>query len=153
MINRFSGDPAVKITPDGAEMLWLNGQPVMDQGFNNAFLISLMTEEGYWGNDLETDESKKIGSDFLSISREPITELDSIANLENSAVRAFAWAKDKQIAQSIEAVVTNPESNYLFTQVKIQPQGQNETEILMLKNGMNWAAQINDPASERMKNV
>ena len=48
--NRFQGDVAVSITEDGAKMKFINGQPVMDQGLENAVLISLFTKKGYFEN-------------------------------------------------------------------------------------------------------
>lgn len=153
MTDRFSGDVAVKITPNGAEMLIIGGQPVMDQGFHNAALISAATEPGWWGNVLETDPARKIGSEYLQELKKPIVDIESVENLQNALKIDFQWMIDKNIAQQIEPVVTNPQSNTVFAQIKVSPQGQDMDEILLLTNGANWEAQINDPVSERMKDV
>lgn len=154
MTNRFDGDPAVKITADGAKMLFVGGQPIMDQGFHNAAQISTMTEQGYWGDALETDESKKIGqSDFLDLSREAIKELETITLMQDSLKRAYNWMIEQNIANQINPVVLTPNSTQTFAEVKISPQGENSDEILLLKNGTNWLAQINSPSAERMKDV
>src|SRR4030042_6353573 len=89
--NRFQGDPAVKITPDGAKMKFIGGQPVMDQGLHNTVQISLFTKKGWWGNILFTQDSKKIGSDFEIQLNQPIVELKTINDDINAANKALEW--------------------------------------------------------------
>ena len=109
--NRFQGDPAVKITEDGAKMKFINGQPVMDQGLVNAVLISLFSRRGYWGNSLITEESKKIGSDVEKTALEPIVNIQSINNMTDAIDKALSWMTDTKLSQENEINVTNPNSN------------------------------------------
>ncbi len=149
--NRFSGDPAVSITPDGAKMSFIGGQPVMDQGLENAAQISLFTKKKYWGNILETEESKKIGSDFQAQCMEPITELKSINAVTDAANKALKWMLDIKLANEITVTVTNPRTDNLTTKIIITPPGRDSKTLLFLKNGLNWISQAVNPAHERMK--
>jgi len=151
--NRFQGDPAVSITEDGAKMKFINGQPVMDQGLENAVLISLFTKKGYWGNALITEESKKIGSDVEITALEPIVSIQSINNMTDAIDKALGWMVDTKLSQENEITVTNPTSNNLKATIKITPPGRDSQTLLFLKNGLNWIAQAQNPASERMKSI
>lgn len=151
--NRFQGDPAVKITEDGAKMKFINGQPVMDQGLENAVLISLFTKKGYWGNALITEESRKIGSDVEITALDPIVSIQSINNMTDAIDKALAWMTDTKLSQENEITVTNPTSNNLRATIKITPPGRDSQTLLFLKNGLNWISQAQNPAHERLKNV
>jgi len=151
--NRFQGDPAVTITEDGAKMKFINGQPVMDQGLENAVLISLFTKKGYWGNALITEESKKIGSDVEITALEPIVSIQSINNMTDAIDKALSWMVDTKLSQENEITVTNPTSNNLRATIKITPPGRDSQTLLFLKNGINWISQAQNPAHERLKNV
>jgi phage gp46-like protein len=151
--NRFQGDIAVKITEDGAKMKFINGQPVMDQGLENAVLISLFTKKGYWGNSLITEESKKIGSDVEITALEPIVSIQSVNNMTDVIDKALSWMTDTKLSQDNDIIVTNPSSNNLRATIKITPPGRDSQTLLFLKNGLNWIGQATNPASERMKRV
>ena len=146
--NRFQGDPAIEITPDGACMTFKGGQPIMDQGFHNAVLISLFTKPGYWGNSLETKESKKIGSNFER--NRVIQDINSVNEVSDDAKQALKWMLDNGIAETITVDVTNPKLNNIFTKIKIKPLGKTPEEFLLTQNGLNWISQAVNPASERL---
>jgi phage gp46-like protein len=151
--NRFQGDIAVKITEDGAKMKFINGQPVMDQGLENAVLISLFTKKGYWGNSLITEESKKIGSDVEITALEPIVSIQSVNNMTDVIDKALSWMTDTKLSQDNDIIVTNPSSNNLRATIKITPPGRDSQTLLFLKNGLNWIGQAQNPANERMKSI
>lgn len=151
--NRYAGDPAVTITPDGAKMKFINGQPVMDQGLENAVLISLFTKKGYWGNALITEESKKIGSDVEVTALEPIVSIQSVNNMTDAIDRALKWMTDTKLSQENEITVTNPSSNNLKATIKITPPGRDSQTLLFLKNGINWIGQAHNPASGRLNGI
>ena len=151
--NRFQGDPAVTITPDGAKMKFINGQPVVDQGLENAVLISLFTRRGYWGNSLISEESKKIGSDVEVTALEPIVSIQSVNNMTDAIDRALKWMTDTKLSQNNEITVTNPSSNNLRATIKITPPGRDSQTLLFLKNGLNWIGQALNPAHTRMKSI
>lgn len=151
--NRFAGDPAVTITPDGAKMKFINGEPVKDQGLENAVLISLFTKRGYWGNSLISEESKKIGSDVEVTALEPIVSIQSVNNMTDAIDRALKWMTDTKLSKDNEITVTNPSSNNLRATIKITPPGRDSQTLLFLKNGLNWIGQALNPAAERMRGI
>ena len=145
--DRFQGDPSVFIDEDGAYMIFKGGQPVMDQGIENAVKISLHTKPGWWGNALETEDSKKIGSDYELVALEAIT-IDSPAKLEESANRALKWMVKTNLAK-YDVVVTNPNDHRLDTLIVVEIPGKDIQEFLITKNGLLWKAQAQYPANER----
>jgi len=146
--NRYQGDPAVKITADGARMTFKGGQPVMDQGFHNAVQISLFTKKGWWGNTLFSNSNKKIGSDFEDIRT--IVDIKTINDYRDSAEKALKWMKSTGIAKTIEITITNPTMNNIKSSILIQPPGETAEQLVFLKNGLNWINQAFNPASERL---
>ena len=148
--NRFQGDPAVKITENGARMKFIGGQPVMDQGLENAVQISLFTKKGWWGNFL-LGENEKIGSNFESIR--VVVDIQTINDYRDDAVLALKWMTDVGLASKIDVTVTNPYINQIWTKIIITPPGQDAMELLFIKNGLNWILQAQNPAHERMTDV
>lgn len=147
----WEGDPRVKITEAGAELVYRGGQPVMDRGLENAVLISLFTRTGWAGNALLTGEHEKIGDLFEQIATEEPITLTSLDRLASAAKRALAWMVSAKIASKIEVGATNPEGRQLATEIKIYPPGGGDPDVLtLLKNGPNWIFQKDDPAYERL---
>jgi len=149
--NRFTGDPAVKITEHGARMKFVGGQPVMDQGIENAVQISLFTKKGWWGNFL-LKENEKIGiTDFNTIR--VVVDIQTINDYRDDAEKALKWMTETGLASKIDVVVTNPYTNQIWTKILITPPGQDVMELLFIKNGLNWILQAQNPAHERMRDV
>jgi phage gp46-like protein len=146
--NRFQGDPALQITLNGADMRFIGGQPVMDQGVNNAALISLFTKRGWWGNVLFTDVNQKIGADFEEIRT--IVDVQTLNDYNDAARGALKWMTDSGLASRVDVDVTNPVTNQIRTTVAIYPPGQDLEELKFLKNGINWISQAANPAHERL---
>jgi len=145
--NRFQGDPAIKITESGASMKFIGGQPVMDQGLENAVTISLFTKPGWWGNALIRDDNKKIGADFERVR--VTVDLQTINDYADAARQALKWMKDSNLASRVEVTVTNPRTDWIKTQIDIYPPGQDLQSLLFLKNGLNWISQAVNPAHKR----
>ncbi|KPK95639.1 hypothetical protein AMJ80_04505 [bacterium SM23_31] len=144
----FQGDPAVKITENGAKMKFTDGQPVMDQGIENAVQISLFTKPGWWGNTLIRDVNKKIGSNYEK--QRVIIDVDTLNDVRNDANDALKTMLDTRLASQIDIIVNNPDLNHINTYIKIKPPGQDAQELLFLNNGINWINQSLNPAHERM---
>lgn len=144
--NAFEGDPKLVITKDGADLVYNNGQPVMDDGLENNALISLFTAPGWIGNTL-LNEDQQIGSDFEILARGTLT-LSKLADIENSADRALSTSFQKVTETS--AQVNNPTGNQLDMLVRISPPGQDVDLLLTSKNGLNWRSQALNPANERV---
>lgn len=147
--DRFQGDIAVKISENGASMTFIGGQPVVDQGLENAVIISLFTKKGWWGNALIKDENKKIGSDF---ERVRVTiDVQTINDVKDDAEKALAWMRTVNLASSIDITVINPRTDWIKTGIDVFSPGKDVQEFLFLKNGLNWLSQAKNPAHERME--
>jgi len=145
--NRYQGDPAIFMDLNGSYMVFKGGQPVMDQGLENAVKISHFTKQGWWGNTLFTEESKKIGSDYEAVASELIT-IDSPSRLESASAKALKWMKDIGLAK-FTITVTNPSDARLDTKIIISTPGKILQEFLLTKNGLFWKAQSEYPAYMR----
>lgn len=151
MSSIYGGDPAVKITPDGAKMKFLGGEPIKDKGLENYVQISLFSLPGWWGNTLFSDPNHKIGSDFST--PEPVIEVQTINNKRNQAREALKAMTDSKLASKVDIIITNPKLDYLKTDIMIYPPGQDIQHLLFLKNGINWINQAVNPVHERMEDV
>ena len=141
----FQGDPAIKITPNGATLVYIGGQPVLDQGIENQALISLFTAKGWAGNFLLPPESQ-IGSGFEKEARTAPITISSMARLEKVAENALK----APIFGKVTAVASNPESWIKAVNIRIEPPGGVAFEINLVSNGQNWFNQAVNPAHERL---
>ena len=143
----YQGDPAISITPNGATIVYIGGNPVMDAGLHNQALIALFTKKGWAGNHLFDDPNQQIGSDFEELASGTIT-LSRLALIENSAVNALS----SDLFGNVRAIASNPRSDFLEVIITIQPPGQDEQTILIARNGQNWISQAINPAHGRLSN-
>jgi phage gp46-like protein len=146
MSDRFQGDPKVTIGPNGAEMHFMGGQPVMDQGLENSYFISLFTKPGWWGNVLMDEESQKIGSLYEQTAKGPIN-LNTLTRTRDAALKSVQWAIDEGVASENLAEVTNTKTDRLETTVLAIPPGKDFQVLLATKYGASWIAQKIDPAN------
>ena len=137
--DRYSGDPRLILTQDGADMAYLGGQPVMDQGLENMAMISLFTGPGWCGN-LYLDADEQIGSDFEAACRKAIT-LAQLNEIQNAAMRALKSDYFPECA----VVVTNPRSDWVHLAITLGP----GNTITADKRGTNWLAQAAFAANVR----
>ena len=145
MIDIFSGDPYLTLGPDGSTLHFVGGQPVMDQGVINQAMTALFTDEGWAGNVLLADPNQRIGGRFLKATRQPIT-LQALTDMEQAAVSDL----QSPIFGRVTATVTNDVSDFLRVEILIEPPGQDSQTIILTRNGLNWKAQANNPANERV---
>jgi phage gp46-like protein len=141
-MNRFQGDPSIQITENGARMRFISGQPILDQGLENAVQISLFTKPGWWGNIL-LSESQKIGSNFQQ--NRTIIDVQTVNDIRQDAEKALDWIKNKNIT------VMNPSGNQIKTQIELQPDGNDINKFIYTNIGRNWIGQAQNPAHERNK--
>ncbi len=147
IFNRYSGDPAIRITEKGASMKFRGGQPVMDQGLENAVTISLCTKPGWWGNALVTESSKKIGSKFER--QRTIVDVDTLNDVRDDARLALQWMQDAGLIEKADINVVNPRMDNIYVYITIYPPGKDLLKFLFTKNGLNWIAQTLFPANTR----
>jgi phage gp46-like protein len=149
MTDRFQGDPKMILDEYGADLVFKGGQPVMDQGLENAALISLHTREGWFGNIFARSPAEKIGSKYEVTLEQPIT-LGALTAAQNAAQNALQWFLDKKIASSVEAACSNPQGATVRTVIVVSPPYREATVLLQTKNGSNWINQKLDPANARL---
>lgn len=145
MINNFQGDPRLVLGVNGSKLVFRGGQPVMDQGIENIILILLFTGPGWVGNDLVLEEEKKIGSRFEEIAAKTIT-LENLVELENETTRILSIP----LFGDVETIVTNPFQDQKLVETTVFPPGQDSQTLSLLKNGLNWINQKNNPANLRI---
>ena len=142
--DQFDGDPKLIVTKNGSTLKYVNGQPVMDQGFENQVNISLLTTS-WIGNIFFDNESERIGSEFEEATKKTIT-LSSLTDIERKAEEALVSI----YFGSIIALVTNPVANKLDVNINIKPNVGEGGNILLSNNGNNWISQAKYPANERI---
>ncbi len=145
----FDGEPRLIMTVDGTEIEIHGGQPVMDAGLENAALISLFTDPGWFGNQFLDKEYQLGDSTFGEITSGAITKT-TFVTAEKEAARALQWMVDDGVASEIRATLTNRAGNGIDAEVVIvRPSGTHE-QIALRKYGANWIRQSTDPAQARL---
>lgn len=141
MMDRYSGDPRLVLTDNGATLDYRGGQPVMDQGLENCALLALLVDEGWAGNVFLPPEAR-VGSDYLERCRRPIT-LSGLADIESAAERALQPVK---AFGEISAEASNPRGDRVLVTINLGPGGA----LALEREGGLWRAQALDPASRRL---
>lgn len=147
--DRFQGDPRIFITADGAEIRFRSGNPIMDPGFENAFILSLFVLPGWYGNNFLREPEKKLESRFELQAKEPITRT-SLIKLEQIARESVQWFIDKGIMKSIDVLARNLNSDILDVRFTCFQPGDEEFIFDFQRNGPNWILQTCCPAHQRI---
>lgn len=137
----FEGDPRILMTPDGADLDYRGGQPVMDRGVENTAIISLFTKPGWPGNIFAPFENR-IGSDFEDTCRGSIT-LQKLADIENSGQRALTSKTFPQV----DIDVINVSQDNLKVTATIGPGGA----LSLVREGALWKNQASNPTYRRIE--
>lgn len=145
MAYSLEGDPRLILTVEGSKLNFVGGQPTMDQGLENMVLISLFTSPGWPGNVLFDNPNERIGSDFEQSAMAAIN-LDTLNRIRNAAERALS----NPVFGEVTVEVTNPTSNRIDVYILIKPPGADISALLLQRNGLNWVAQFENPASKRI---
>ncbi len=152
MTDQFDGDIAFILTPDGGQIIYTGGQPLMDPGgLENAVTISLFTALGYWANALnENDPDKQIGSDFEERVKPKAITTVYLRDVEDAARDALQWMINQKIAQTIEAVTIWPELNTVNLEILItMPDG----ETVTVRYELNWEAGVLFPVTAKVEGI
>lgn len=136
MTDIFQGDPLIIIDENGATLNFQGGQPEMDQGLENHVNISILTKQGWWGNDIEPVAERQIGSLFLEASKKSITR-QSLIDRDRAAE---ADIKGDEFGK-ITAVSTNPISQQVKTEILLEPVTFEAEKLILTRSGQNWIAQ------------
>lgn len=146
MVDQFDGDVAFILTPDGGQIVYSGGQPVMDAGgLENAVNISLFTQAGWWGDALDENEpDKKIGSDFETRVKPGAITTTYLRDVESAAKDALQWMININAVKSIDAVATWPELDQVDLELTItKPDGN----VVMVRYELNWEAGLLYPVT------
>lgn len=153
-INRFDGDPKLTLGPDGSNLVYKSGQPVMDQGIENQIFFDLFikskgktrNQNGWWANLLTDDPLKKYGSDYVdTVINQPIT-LNGLSNIEKAAKKAL----NSPIYGDVEVVASNPEANRINVEITVKSPGEDIKVLIQTDNVANWVAQALEPANRNI---
>jgi len=142
------GDILLFNTEDGGEIKVVNGEPVMDGGFESAIYLSLFQGDGksHWMEEYqnESEKSRSEGINFIEGNNKTISNINRAIILFQKDLQ---WLIDKEIADIIDID---------FDDVSII---RSKFTINILKNGntvskiefqVNWNYQKSDPASGRL---
>lgn len=146
MIDNFDGDPRIVVDADGADIVYRDGQPVMDAGLENSDTIALLTAPGWPGNDLLPPD-QHIGSDFEKLATGPVTR-SKLIEIENAA--RLALTGPIVDTDTVEVSAGNPSGTRVDVRIRRTPPGQDVDRLLVTRDGLNWINQANAPASERL---
>jgi phage gp46-like protein len=147
MSDRFSGDPKIFLTEQGADLHFYGGQPVLDGGLENAATISLFSDD-WFANILFDDKNQHVGSLFETACSRAITR-SSIIDMNSAGKSDLSWMVNTGVASKTEVLVSNPASYRVNAIVKIYPPGSDLAEIIITRHGANWINQSTDPAYMR----
>jgi len=148
-LNKYEGDPKVIITENGADMVFRGGQPVMDQGLENAASIAWFTKKGWCGNYFLGNPNQQVGSDFQVKGQGTLTA-SKLIDIEKAG--AVAWQKliNSGLASKVIVKARNPSGNETEVAGLIQPPGKDLKILLSTRNGVNWIEQKNNPAYKKV---
>ena len=149
MVDRYNGDPKLTLDENGADLTYQGGQPVMDAGIENAALISLHTESGWFGNTFFRKAVQKLGGRYMDEANKALS-FDQINRIRNAAQSDLDWMVEEGIADTVFANVTNPIARSINTIIQITPPNVDPTTFVLTKAGLNWQAQKLDPAYKKV---
>jgi phage gp46-like protein len=150
--NVYQGDPKLFLSQEGSYLEFINGQPRMDAGLENRVTIPLFTrrrsktDQRTWVGNLAFDNiDYHMGSDFLEGAESPIT-VGSLEVDQKNAEKALQSMIDTNVASDIIVTVVNPSGYRKDLRIIVRPPNVPESELVFVKNGVNWIAQGDDPA-------
>ena len=142
------GDIAIFNTDSGGNIQVINGEPVMDGGFESAVYITLFGNNGdnLWMNEYFT-EDEKIESAFMGfMEASPIT-LSNINRAQELALSDLQWFINVGIADTITVVIDAVTKNRVDVTITILT---NVEELFKNIYEVNWGFQENDSATGRI---
>lgn len=146
----FDGEPRVVLDAGGADIEINGGQPVMDAGVENAALISLLTDPGWFGNTFLEAEYRVGDSTLTEVLGGALTKT-TFSRAEGEAKRALQWMLDEGIASEIRASFANRAGTGVDADVTIVRPNGDERAVSLRRYGPNWIRQGTDPASARLR--
>lgn len=125
----------------------VDGEPIMDQGFETAVYISLEGDngEGWFGNEY-LEESQKIVSSFAAFRKgAPLTSA-SILTAEELIASDLQWLINEDAATDVNVSITIISRNMIEVNIEILI---DDVKVPLSPYQLNWKAQEENPAHER----
>lgn len=126
------GDPKLYDAGDSTDLSIVNGQPVMDEGLENAVYLSLFTGPLWWG-DAVSETSEQYGSLLESVLTRTLTNQTRL-DAEQYARDALAWLVSEGVAKAVTVTGTIPAVGLLGLTIAIEQPDQTIT----IKYQINW---------------
>jgi hypothetical protein len=115
-----------------SDFIYQAGNPIMENGVENAAIISLFTKKGWPGNIFLPPE-QRVGSDFEETCKGALT-LAKLADVE----RAAEIALQSKLFPEVGAAARNPNSDRLSVKIEVGPGGA----LSLNRDGSLWKAQM-----------
>lgn len=89
-------------SPDGGELNFEDGQPLMDDAFDTAIYVSLVGSADWWGNEFQEVNEALEGPLFSELNSGTLTNQKRL-DIETRAKSLLAWMVRAGIMKSVEA--------------------------------------------------
>lgn len=142
------GDIALHHTEDDGEITIINGEPVMDGGFETAGYLSIFGSDGnpHWMQEYQTESEKIFSKCYNFIKGNPKTA-SNINKAEDLAKQDLQWFIKDGIADTINVSITSNSRSDITLEYEILLNGET---IDSNKFKINWGYQQDYPAHERV---
>lgn len=145
--DKRQGDLYLFNTLDGGEISSINGEPVMDRGFETAVLLSIAgPAQPYWADEY-LPTSRKMQSKLQTyIQGRPLSS-GTLKTVVAMAKADLQWVIDTGVADKIAVAVRATARNRIEIAWSVETDGR---VIEQNRYQLNWAAQRDYPASRRV---
>ena len=149
-LNLTHGDLGLFNIPDGGEIGCVDGQPLLDGGFDTAIFISLFSGalEDWWANSLINEPAEKTGGRFEKMIEAIPLIPAKLPEIQQSIEIDLQWFIDVGIAKSVEVTLQIVAVNIL--RIYILTELEDESSITTYFN-FNWNVQRTESLHERLQ--
>jgi phage gp46-like protein len=149
--NLYQGDTKLYLDERGSYLKFKGGQPVMDAGLENRVTIPMFTRrksksnrKPWVGNLVFPNKAVHLGEDFEEGFENPIT-LGMLEDIKQRGEKALQSMIDTNLASEIIVEVTNPNGYRIDTNILVRRPNLPESDLVLIRNGLNWIIQDQDP--------
>lgn len=144
------GDLGLFNLPDGGEISSVEGQPILDGGFETAVFISLFSGKikDWWANLLIEDDSEKIGGEFESLIESIVLMPATLPDIEQAVKNDLAWFIADKLAKEISITLSIPKVNMLSTHIVFLLEDE---KSISTNFNFNWNIQKTESLHERLQ--
>lgn len=149
--NLYQGDPKLYVNEQGSYLIFKGGQPNMDAALENRVVIPLLSRrrsksnrKPWVGNIAFRNEAYHIGTDFEE-SHEGALTLTKLDDIKKAGEKALQSMIETNLASDIIVTITNPTAYRLDEEILIKPPNEPISELTLVRNGVNWIIQDQDP--------